>query len=64
MTTTETFERSMAAYKLTIAHLPASEQARRIARREKSLSAEIARTVEAGLRADGCDIGFGIGELK
>ena len=50
--------KSLNAYKRTIAHLPADEQGRRIARRRESLLAEARNVHVAKARKAGVDAGF------
>jgi hypothetical protein len=53
-------EQQRSAFLKTVAHLSADEQAVRLAHREQSFAAEQSRKMEAGLRRDGVEVGFGL----
>lgn len=55
-------EKQRNAFLKTVAHLPEAEQAIRLARREKSFHDEQFNNVTMGLKADGVDVGYGLGE--
>ena len=61
MTIEQKIERSLAAFRKTVAHLTPAQQARRIARRERSLRAEAINHLNSKLARDGVDVGFPFG---